>query len=71
MRCSKCQGTGFYMGMGMIREECDCEDLHKTKPVIDKNSKAYKEAIDKIMKTNLCSRAKAIEEFETEFDKIA
>ena len=71
MRCSKCQGTGFYNGMGMIREECDCEELKAKTVKLDKDSKAYKETINKIMRSNSCDREEATRIFDSEFDKIA
>jgi len=56
------------MGMGMIREECYCEE---EPVVIDKESKAYRDSIAKIMKASRCSRVEAEKTFAAEFDKIA
>ena len=70
MRCTKCNGTKRIMGMGMIYKDCDCTDIPKA-VTLDRRSKAYKEAIDKIMQTNDCSREDAIDVFDSEFDKIA
>ena len=74
MRCSKCQGSGTVMGNGMIFRDCDC-DAGETRPVqpvqIDKRSKAYREAIEKIMASGDVSREEAVKVFESEFDKIA
>jgi hypothetical protein len=61
------------MGSGMIFKDCDCDDgqAYEVKPVsIDKRSKAYREAIEKIMATGDVSREEAMKVFETEFDKI-
>jgi len=72
MRCGKCQGSGFYMDFGQMRQECDCEDMKPKKPVkLDRRSVGYKEAIDKIMQSNDCEREEAIRIFDSEFDKIA
>jgi len=67
-RCLKCNGTKKFRGMGMIFRDCDCT---KEPVTIDKRSKAYREAIDKIMTANDCDRDEAVSVFESEFDKIA
>lgn len=71
MLCSKCQGTGQYMGNGMIYLDCDCDEPIKELRVIDRKSKAYREAILNIMKETESTREQAIKVFESEFDKIA
>ena len=74
MRCSKCQGSGQIMGNGMIFLDCDCDDGQGCEPTvtpINRRSKAYKEAIENIMKSGDCSREDAVKVFESEFDKIA
>ncbi len=52
-RCKACSGSGKVMGGGMIFNECDeCEGKGKIyvpeKPVIDKNSDEYRNAITNI-----------------------
>lgn len=75
MVCRKCYGTGRFMGNGMIYEDCECEDMETVsehKPIqIDKRSKAYREAINKLMISNEVGREEATKMFESEFDKIA
>ncbi len=74
MRCSKCQGSGTVMGNGMMYHDCDCDDGQEpeAKPVqINKRSKAYREAIEKIMASGDVTREEAVKVFESEFDKIA
>ena len=77
MRCSRCAGSGQYMGSGMIIMDCYCEEFDEIpvkpkQPVqIDKRSKSYREAIEKIMNTYDVNRAEAVRVFESEFDKIA
>lgn len=78
MLCQKCYGSGRVMGQGMMYEECSCtyEDYNETisqpKPVqIDKRSKAYREAISRLMELNDLTREEAAKMFEEEFYKIA
>lgn len=74
MRCSKCQGSGQIMGNGMMFHDCDCDDGQEHAPkvvTINRRSKEYRDAIDKIMKSGDCSREDAVKVFESEFDKIA
>lgn len=82
-RCWACGGTGDLMGSGMMLKECHhCDgygtlDESKTKKVVevvkvDKRSKSYKEAIDKIMRLHPdYTREQAVAVFDSEFDKIA
>jgi hypothetical protein len=51
----------------MMRVDCDCPDVVN----VDRESKAYKDSIAKIMKSSKCSRAEAERIFDSEFDKIA
>jgi len=73
MRCKLCNGSGKKNGMGMMMVDCDCETGDESDvPVrIDKRSKAYKEAVDKIMNLYDVSREEAAKTFEEEFSKIA
>jgi len=72
MRCLRCQGTGFYLGMGMMRQDCDCDDIQPKKPVkIDKRSRAYKESIEKLKLTQDLTHDEAEEVFLAEFEKIS
>lgn len=74
MRCSKCQGSGEIMGNGMMFKQCDCDDgrVREVQPIqIDKRSKAYREAITRLMETSDCTREEAVIMFESEFNKIA
>jgi hypothetical protein len=75
MLCSKCYGSGRIMGQGMVYKKCSCqyeEEKDAPKPVqIDKRSKAYREAISKIMQENKMDKDEAAKLFEEEFYKIA
>lgn len=74
MRCKLCNGTGQRNGMGMMMIDCECKDISSddSGPMrIDKRSKAYKEAVDKIMTTYDIGREEAAKTFEEEFSKIA
>lgn len=69
MRCRRCQDTGMYLDFGMMQADCDCKDEKPVTP--QRESKAYKEAISKIMKSSKVGRDEATKIFETEFSKIA
>lgn len=82
MRCKRCHGSGRIMGNGMIYGNCNCDNGQEicevpsigmeSKPVqIDKRSKAYREAITRLMKNGDLNREEATKIFESEFDKIA
>ena len=72
MLCKRCQNTGFYLGMGMMRVECDCDEVKtKVSVKIDKRSRAYKESIEKLKLTQDLTNDEAEEVFAAEFDKIA
>jgi len=77
MRCQRCFGTGVYMGPGMMMKDCYCDDIEDVKVKapesiqIDKRSKAYRDAIAKIMQENKLSKSEATEMFEQEFKKLA
>ena len=75
MICKVCYGSEKILGNGMMFTECPyCEDgkpLQKKPVTIDKRSKSYKEAIEKIVQAEDCSREEAVVMFESEFDKIA
>jgi uncharacterized protein (DUF2267 family) len=77
MLCSKCLGSGKVMGNGMIFEDCYCDEgIEKADdlppvPVLDKRSKAYREAILRLMKENGMDRNAATKAFETEFNKLS
>lgn len=72
MLCAKCYGSGTILGLGMIHEDCDCDNGVKHEPVqVDKKSKAYREAIARIMTTSKVSREVAAKMFDDEYDKIA
>lgn len=73
MLCQKCLGSKKYMGSGMIFADCDlCDDnLCDDTVAIDTKSKAYQDAIKKIMKLDKkCTRETAVEIFEKEFNKL-
>ena len=80
-RCWACGGTGDIMGNGMMMKEChhcegfgtlDTEPKVKEIVQVDRRSKSYKEAIDKIMKLHpKYTREDAVKVFDSEFDKIA
>ena len=76
MLCQKCYGSGTIMGQGLMYEDCRCqyedtEKISRESIQIDKRSKAYRDAISKIMQENEITRDEATELFEQEFYKIA
>lgn len=79
MLCQRCNGSGTILGNGMIYEDCTClyEDESEVadkapEPVqINKRTKAYREAIAKIMDVSKVNKAEAEKIFEEEFHKIA
>lgn len=79
MLCQKCFGSGTVMGLGMMYEDCFCDDLQiiekkndTVRPIqIDKKSASYREAIKKIMSENNISKIEASSLFESEFNKLA
>jgi len=79
MLCQKCYGSGKLLGNGMMHVDCSClydDDIEEgpnaaPKPVqIDKRTKAYREAITKIMHVNEISKAEAEKIFEEEFYRL-
>ena len=68
-KCIRCNGTGEYRGNGFMFTDCNCNSVinesPEVEPEIDRNSKYYKDAINKLMKLHKgMSRAEAIELFE-------
>ncbi len=77
--CCRCQGSGMYLGNGMIMTECNiCGDFtpeKKTAPVtldkVDRRSKSYKKTIDDLMGLNpKLSREDAVKLFDETYEKI-
>lgn len=76
MLCQKCYGSGIIMGSGMIFLDCNCQYEENEAPThksiqIDKRSKAYRDAITKIMEENEIDREEATALFKEEFYKTA
>lgn len=81
--CLTCAGSGTLMASGFTTRTCpicdgygkidiedSIEEIKRDKPVIDKRSKAYKEAINDIMKVNpTLSRKDCESVFEKEYYK--
>jgi|HubBroStandDraft_2_1064218.scaffolds.fasta_scaffold00250_30 hypothetical protein len=78
MLCQKCYGSGKVMGLGMIYEDCPCDEQNddelqneKKNIQIDKRSKEYRDAIKKIVSESNVNKVEAEKLFESEFYKIA
>ncbi len=77
MFCTRCSGTGKYLGNGMMIADCDlCDDgeiiERDISPAtkVDRKSKSYKTAIKEIMALNPeISRSEATEMFDKAYDK--
>jgi hypothetical protein len=77
MICTKCYGTGEYLGNGFILTDCDCdkESISEDKSSIslkdvDRRSKSYKKAIDDIMAINKdITREQAVKMFDEAYTK--
>lgn len=76
MLCYRCQGTGQYLGNGMILTDCnlcngDGKSVIIASPKIDRKSSSYKKAIKDIMSINpSISREEAVKMFDQEYDKV-
>jgi hypothetical protein len=78
MVCTKCYGTGKYLGQGMMSTDCNCLDdevssQEKTSvPVpVDKRSSSYRTAIKEIMDLNPgITRASAVKMFDEAYDRV-
>lgn len=74
--CYRCNGTGMYLGNGMMMAECNiCDDnepqIKMSAPPlksIDRRSKDYIEAINDIMKTSQVSRSEAKKIFDEAYE---
>ncbi len=68
-RCPACVGSGTMLGGGMMQVECDnCKGAKKIPDI--KSSPSYKEAIDKIKKSNKnLTTAEAEKVFDDEYRK--
>jgi hypothetical protein len=79
MFCARCAGTGEIMGNGMIALKCSkcsgsgkyTEEINKeSQVVLDKRSKAYKDAIKEIKAVNPnVSEQMAVKLFDDAFNK--
>lgn len=72
-RCFACVGSGKIMGGGMIMKDCPhCAGSGFIAiRELDKRSKTYRDAIDKIMKLNEgISRDEAAKMFDDEYEKL-
>lgn len=81
-RCSTCVGSGEIMGGGMMMMDCpNCYGAGKILSIhskvdkvesvpVDKRSKGYKEAINKIMELQEISRDDAVAVFDEEYNKL-
>ena len=78
MLCVRCGGNGKYMGIGFAMRDCElCAELEnsniKTEGKTmqpDKRSKAYKDAINDLMKTNNMSKRDATKLFDETYARI-
>lgn len=75
MYCSRCNGTGRYLGNGMMLTDCNlCIEKPSEslcEPVIDKKSKPYQKAIKEIMALNpSITRKEATKMFEDAYEKV-
>ncbi len=80
--CYRCNGTGKYLGNGMINTDCDkCDDngslidnKHTKIPElekIDRRSQSYRDAIKDIMDLNpTISRLEAVKMFDETYNKV-
>ena len=76
--CYRCQGSGMYLGNGMIMTECNLCNGHSPQKVsaptldkVDRRSKSYKKTIDDLMDLNPeLSREDVVKLFDETFDKI-
>lgn len=74
-KCYRCNGTGKYMGNGMMMTDCTLcdEDNVIKKPSlddVDRTSKSYKKAIKEIMQINdNISKEEAIKMFDDAYLK--
>lgn len=77
--CCRCQGSGMYLGNGMIMTECNlCGDNAQETKIsppsldkIDRRSKSYKKTIDDLMGLNpKLSRDEAVKLFDETYEKI-
>jgi len=72
--CLRCGGTGQYLGNGMMLADCDCSEvlqkaIDSAEVEIDRKSKHYKEAINKLMKLHKnMSRAEAVALFDKTYE---
>ena len=75
MICTKCYGTGEYLGNGFILTDCDCDKISKEKSTsslkdVDRISKSYNNAISDIMSINkYISREQAGKMFDEAYVK--
>lgn len=74
-----CNGSGIVMGLGMITEDCHCQNEYYTesevvvgekKARVDRRSKEYKAAVSQIMSDSGLSKEKAMKLFEEEFARL-
>jgi hypothetical protein len=81
MKCTRCNGTGKYMGNGMIMANCylcdDEGDMVETNAVvseidqIDRKSESYKKAIKDIRAVNPgISKKEAVKMFNDAYQKV-
>ena len=83
-RCGVCGGSGRAMGGGCIPTDCDCcngtgsmsepGEVKPTKPTstvkMDKRSKQYKDAVQKMCKETGCDEGTARRLIDEEMDKL-
>ena len=71
--CIRCNGSGTYMGNGMMMTNCELCANNSTSPTeysapsldkIDRRSKDYRDAINDLMKQSNVSRTEATRMFE-------
>ncbi len=72
--CIRCNGSGKYLGNGMMMTDCTlCDDDVEVveTPKVDRKSKSYRAAIKDIMSLNpTISREDAVKMFDNAYEKV-
>lgn len=67
--CIRCNGTGKYLGIGMIKVDCNlCNEKEQMLPPaidkLDRKSESYKKAVKEIMVVSKVKRKEAVKMFD-------
>jgi len=76
--CTRCNGTGEYLGIGMVLVDCNlCQNFSEptssTIPLdkVNRKSKAYNDTIKELMRQNAkLTRDDAVKLFNETYDKV-